>query len=182
MSEDRQTTELTRALRGLRPTPGPSPGPVMYLAGRASLAPAVRFWRRLAVAGILGLAASWVGGFVLFMEWRNTPDRVEHVWIELPATATHSAPPHEQPHPPTVPEAVPPPKYVPPPEAVVQADPENGEGLHEYLRIRRDVLAHGVDALPSAPSRPATRPPSTYELEHTLDLPVGVLASPYRFR
>lgn len=155
MSESAYNTELAAfqsALARLQPVPdGINLARLLFRAGQLS---ARRSWAwPCATAASVMLAAAL--GSVLVLRPAPLPtERILTVYVPSP-----TAPP---------PQAEP--AIFSTGEMPVLPD-QLGSGDGEYLRFRREVLAHGLDALPSPPPWPAAAP--TDDANTLLDMPRG---------
>ena len=164
---------LARALAKLRPAPAAvDPARVAVLAGPASRAADAAVWKRAfaaqcAVTGGLAAALTW------FLIASTDPAETA---VSLPPPPPRAVP--------SVPEVVPAPRPAPEPYpeptelAAEPAPATNAEELADYFRVRREVLAAGLGLLPESSARPLP-PVNPAELEKSLQLPPGVLASPF---
>ncbi len=155
-STDDQLAEFHAALARLKPTPdGIDLAQLMYRAGRLSARRWSWAWPSAAVASMM-LAATL--GFVLLLRPVPQPtERIVTVYIQPPPAPTSPAPPVESPIESI--ETMPVPLY----------QPSIPRGESDYLRLRRDILTYGLDALP--PPTPWPSAPPAVESENLLDLP-----------
>jgi hypothetical protein len=158
-THDAELAALQAALTRLAPAPdGINLARLLFRAGEASAAR--RGWAWVcATAASLMLAAA-LGGLLLFRPGPQPVERTVFVQVERPK------PPAEPPTPGT-PAATP-----------AGTDRPSGEG--DYLSLRRQVLAHGVDALPPPAPWPAAR--QRPNLDTLLDLPPGAAEEPWLSR
>ena len=156
---------LARALAHLQPSPVAMATPAfLYQAGQASRDGTIAFWQRL-FAGACGIGFVGVCLVGFYPMSAREPQVVERiVYREQPVVPTELAPmPRER------------------PEESPSITPSIAQSteFREYLRIRDNVLALGLDALPKLQQQPASTV-TPAELERSLDLPRGVLTAPYR--
>jgi hypothetical protein len=160
MSESTHDDELTAfqaALARLTPTPeGINIARLLFQAGRLSAPRRSWAWPCAAAASMM-LAATL--GLVLLL--RPTPQPAERIVTVFVPSPT---PPAPQPAPslPSIGETPALPPSIPP-------DPERPANGGDYLQIRRQVLAKGLDALPPPAPWPAAAPPD--DTDTLLDMP-----------
>jgi hypothetical protein len=157
-THDPELAALQAALVRLAPAPdGINLGQLLYRAGQASVPRRGWAWPGATVASML---AAVVLGAVLVL--RPGPQPVFIVDGK------------QQPAPPEPPVA----RQLPPP-GMAQAAPADADWRQDdadYFRLRRQVLAHGVDALPAPAPWPAAAPPGAGDT--LLDLPPGDARDP----
>jgi hypothetical protein len=157
-THDPELAALQAALVRLAPAPdGINLGQLLYRAGQASVPRRGWAWPGATVASML-LAATL--GAVLLL--RPAPQSVVFVYVDRP-----SAPPE-----PFVARQSP----APAGPAATTADADWRQDEADSLRLRRQVLAHGVDALPAPAPWPAAAPPG--DGDTLLDLPPGDARDP----
>ena len=164
MSEPTPDTELAAlqaALARLTPAPdGINIARLLFRAGQASVPR--RSWGWPCATAAAALLAAGLGAVLLLRPVPPPAERLVTVSVQRPSqarsasegTATPAAPPAAS-----------------APAATAPEDGGRGSGEAEYLRLRREVLANGVDALPPpAPwptARPADDPDTLLEMPHT---------------
>ena len=161
--QDPALTALETALAALAPLPTDiSRERMLFRAGQASVRRR-RIWPCATAA--LALLSATLGAVLLLRPAPRTVERVVYVRVPVPAPAPAAAPA--------------PPREEPPPPAAVDTDegqpPDSG-----YLRLRRQVVENGADALP--PTTPWPTPPRPASLENLLGLPPEALAAPQFLR
>lgn len=151
-----ELAEFQTALARLMPSPdGINVAQMMFRAGQLSAQRRSWAWPSAAVASMM-LAATL--GFVLLLRPVPQPnERIVTVYVQPPPAPTSPAPPVESPIESN--EKMPVPLY--------QTSIPRGES--DYLRLRRDILTYGLDALP--PPTPWPAAPPAVESENLLDLP-----------
>jgi hypothetical protein len=142
MFEERMNPELAAfeaTLGGLRPQPATMDRDrVMYRAGQAAAARPRSRWRILAVcSGPVALAANLLLAITLstLLAAHHKPPIVERIVYVPTSSVAPAALPGEHP-------------------LAFRATPDltTGSDLSQYLKLRREILKHGVDALPEAVS------------------------------
>jgi hypothetical protein len=137
---DPELRALQTVLAGLTPAPdGINLGQLLFRAGQVSVPRRSAAWPWATAASAL-LAASL--GAVLLL--RPAPQPIEHIVVvrEEPQTPARSASEGNT-----------------PPVPVAQGDADRRPEDADALRLRRQVLAHGVDALPESAPWPAVDRP-----------------------
>ncbi len=149
-STDDELAEFHAALARLKPTPdGIDLAQLMYQAGRRSASRPSGVWR---IATAASLLLSLVLGSMLWLRPVPPPtERIVRVFVQPPA------PPPEPPSPAN---------DAPPP---VATEPRGTIEPNDYLRLRRDILTYGLDALPPPTPWPAESPAK--DVDTLLDLP-----------
>lgn len=139
------------ALARLRPTPdGINVARLLFQAGQLSASRRSWAWPCATAASIMLAAAL---GFVFLL--RPTPqpaERIVTVYVQSPNPSTDETP-------------------VPPPAPSIAEDTESPAGGGDYLQLRREVLARGVDALPPPSPWPAAAPAD--DADTLLEMPRG---------
>jgi hypothetical protein len=158
---DPRLAGVEAALAGLKPVPGGlSRDALLFRAGQASVR---RGWAWPAATALLAVA---VLGLTMALVVRPTPEP-ERIFVQVPVEVERApAPPVAEPQTPPAP-----PPVAAAPEVRVQPVADN------YLRLRQQVLRHGVDSLPNLPpAEAAARPTPIHEL---LGLPPGSGQDPW---
>ncbi|HEY7423667.1 MAG TPA: hypothetical protein VH682_05425 [Gemmataceae bacterium] len=160
-AHDDELAALQAALARLTPTPdGINLARLLFRAGQLS-APRRSWVWPCATATSIMLAAT-LGSMLLFRPIPQPAERVVQVFIQPPTPP----PPRPEPPAPSTGETL-----VPPSQPGVPADTERPLDGSDYLRLRREVLANGLDALPPPAPWPAVLPAD--DAEPLLDLPHG---------
>jgi hypothetical protein len=158
---DAGPTELTAfqsALARLQPAPdGINIAQLLFRAGQLSAARPSRAWPYITAASML--LATVFGSALLFRPAPQPAERIVTVYIPSP---TVPPPPQPEPSAPSAGEA-PVAPYQPVPPYLSTSD----EG--SYLHLRREVLTHGLGALPPPSPWPAAAPAD--DADASLDLP-----------
>jgi hypothetical protein len=157
-AHDAELAALQAALTRLSPAPdGINLARLLFRAGQASAARRGWAWPCATAASLLLAAA--LGGLLVL---RPAPQPIERtVFVQI-----------EPPPPPTESPAA--------PWAAAPAGKDRRPGDGDYLTLRRQVLAHGVDALPPPAPWPTARQPRNLDI--LLDLPPGVAEEPWFLR
>jgi hypothetical protein len=172
-NEDRRDagpTELAAfqsALARLQPAPeGINLARLLFRAGQLSASRRSWAWPCITAASLIWAAA--LGALLLFRPAPQPTERIVTIYIPFPT-------PLLQPEPsvPSIDETP-----VPPPPVFSVSEEKEGSG-GDYLQLRRQVLAHGLDALPPPPPWPAAAPID--DTDTLLDLPRGNY-EPWRLR
>ncbi len=151
-----ELAEFHAALARLTPTPdGINLAQLMYQAGRLSAARRNGVWR-IATAASMMLSLG-LGSMLWLRPLPQPTERIVQVFVQPPA-------PPPEPTPPTNDEPTP---ALSEPDLPTDARQAGGET--DYLRLRRQVLAHGLDTLPPPTPWPAAAPP--VDTNTLLDLP-----------
>lgn len=168
MTEICDADPLAKALAKLRPAGVTvDVSALLYQAGQASREGSVRFWKRacaitvgLAACALVAVYSSSSGPTTTSVPQEQAPEsRGFSVQLRAPnAEATRLSEPKAEPEP--------------------AGRPEMDE-LGEYLRVQREVLAVGLDALPTHAPQTSTPTLSAADLGRTWNLPPEVLAAPY---
>lgn len=158
-TDDEALAALQAALSRLTPAPdGINVAQLLFRAGQVSVSR--RNWAWPCATAASTLLAAALGGVLLLRPEPQPTERIVTVYVKQPAPPA----PHPEP---SVPGLSPSPKGVPDVRPGTESPP--GEG--DYLRLRQEVLANGVDALPPPAPWPAggqAKDPDTL-----LDMPQG---------
>jgi hypothetical protein len=161
-THDPELAALREALARLRPAPGAIDlGQLLFRAGQASVRR--RGWAWPGATAAVTLLAAGLGAVLLFRPVPQPAERVVIVRVETPAPPAESAA-REQPSAP-----------VAPPTAAEGAD--RGPRLADSLRLRQQVLARGVEALPEPAPWPDA--PPAVNPGPLLDVPAGAVPGPW---
>lgn len=156
MSEPAESNELAAfqtALARLAPAPdGISISHLMFRAGQLSASR--RSWAWPGITAALMLLSAVLGSVLLFRPTPQPVERIVTVYVQPPAL------PAPQPEP-----------AVPSTEETSSSPPQPIAGDGHYLRLRREVLANGLEALPPPPPWSAAAPADDAGV--LLDLPRG---------
>lgn len=170
---------LARHLAALQPMPaGLNRDRLLYDAGAEVVGRQVRFWRGLAcgqglaMIALVGVGVTWLGMptdpvAAPMVVQRSSPAEKPVEAAPGPNLAEEVLPEPVAPESPSAPAAL----------ASAQPDPEDVE-IARLLQLRADIFAVGLSVLPTQDA-PRPRADAT-ALERSLELPPGVLASPYQ--
>jgi hypothetical protein len=162
-TRDPALTALETALAALAPLPADiSRDGMLFRAGQASVRHR-RTWPCATAA--LALLSATLGVVLLSRPAPRTVERVVYVRVPVPAPTAADGTPA-------------PPREEAPPALSAEADEPPPDG--SYLRLRRQVVENGADALPPAAAWPT--PPWPASLESLLGLPPEALAAPQLLR
>jgi hypothetical protein len=162
MSEPAHDDELAAfhaALARLTPTPdGINIARLLFRAGQLSAPRRSRAWPCATAASIM-LAAT-LGTVLLFRPTPQPAERIVQVFIPSPT------PPPSRPEPPIPSTGE---MLVPPSQPSISTHTERRLDGGDYLRLRREILANGLDSLPPPSPWPAAMPAD--DTDTLLDLP-----------
>jgi hypothetical protein len=162
-AHDAELAALQAALTRFAPAPdGINLARLLFRAGQASASRRGWAWPCATVAALV--LAAVLGGVLVLRPGPLPVERTVFVQVERPA------PPAESP------------AARQPAGSGAEATPAGGDRPPEgdYLTLRRQVLAHGVDALPAPARWPSARQPSN--LDTLLGLPPGAADEPWLLR
>jgi hypothetical protein len=158
-THDDELAALQAALGRLAPAPdGVNIARLLFHAGQASVPRRNWAWPCATMASALLAAA--LGGVLLLRPAPAPVERVITVYVQSPGPPT----PRPEPSVADQPSA-------PSSERDTPTETGRRQGDADYLQLRREVLAKGVDALPPPAPWPATAPPD--DADSLLDMPRG---------
>ena len=173
MSEPAYNNELVAfqsALARLQPAPGElNIARLLFRAGQLSAPRRSWVWPGITAASMM--LAAVLGTLLLFRPAPQPAERIITIYIPSPTA------PLSQPEP-SVPSTDETP--VPPPPSFSVSEGKEGSGS-DYLQLRRQVLAHGLDALPPPQPWPWPAAAPIDDTDTLLDLPHGN-HEPWRLR